>query len=143
MVESGSEKVDVWVNETSDVTRWVRLSSISMGALLEYQRITLVYQMEAMPTHRMGPRKQQKRAVPQDVQRRPARCKRSGGFLVAVTPDGFVTDAFEFMGAKSRSQRFLLLARWSELYPDLGIVCRVCHLRRFAQRFTHHSPLAG
>ncbi len=29
------------------------------------------------------------------------RSARSGGFLVACTPDGFIADAFEFMGAES------------------------------------------
>jgi hypothetical protein len=72
------------------------------------------------------------------------KCKRSGGFLVACTPEGFVTDAFEFMGAESCSQRYLFVARLKELFPDLNVLMHddACHLRRFADGRAHRSPFA-
>jgi hypothetical protein len=73
-----------------------------------------------------------------------ARYARSGGFLVACTPDGFVADATEFMGAESCSQRYIFLARLKELYPALRVLLHddACHLRRFAAAREHCSEFA-
>ena len=47
---------------------------------------------------------------------------RSGGFLVSVTPDGFVTDIKEFLGAESCAQRYVFLLRLKQLYPELKVI---------------------
>lgn len=61
---------------------------------------------------------------------------RSGGVLVACTPEGYVLDAFEFMGSESCTQRYVFIARLKELFPDLACVFHddACHLRQFADR---------
>lgn len=77
--------------------------------------------------------------------RRKRKNNRSGGFLVSVTPEGFVTDAFEFMGAESCVQRYFFVARLKELFPELKVVFHddACHLRRFAHRYRGVNALAA
>ncbi len=62
---------------------------------------------------------------------------RSGGFLVACADNGYITDAFEFMGAESLSQRYIFLAKLREVFPDLKVIVHddACHLRRFADKW--------
>ena len=69
---------------------------------------------------------------------------RSGGFLVACTPNGFAVDAFEFMGAESCAQRYLFIARVKHLYPNFKICVGDdnCHLRRFAEKMPVPGSLA-
>jgi hypothetical protein len=64
--------------------------------------------------------------------------------LIACTPDGFVADAFEFMGAESCGQRYFFLARLKEMYPDFKVTLHddACHLRRFACARSSSSALA-
>ena len=92
-------------------------------------------------THKLGGKPRSRSAR---VGRRRRRA-RSGGFLLAITPDGFVTDAFEFMGAESCAQRHLFLARLKTFYPGLHVVCHddACHLRRFAARWAQRGHLAS
>ena len=63
---------------------------------------------------------------------------------MACTPEGFIMDAFEFMGAESCSQRYLFLARLKQCYPVLNVVLHddACHLRRFADARAALSFLA-
>ena len=72
------------------------------------------------------------------------RSKRSGGFLVALTPEGLIMDAFEFMGAESCSQRYLFMARLKDLYPAVRVCLHddACHLRRFADSRASTSDFA-
>jgi hypothetical protein len=69
---------------------------------------------------------------------------RSGGFLVSVTPEGFVTDILEFLGSESCTQRYMFLARLKALYPELVLLFHddACHLRRFASKFSERSEAA-
>ena len=64
---------------------------------------------------------------------------------MACTPEGFIMDAFEFMGAESCSQRYLFLARLKQCYPVLNVVLHddACHLRRFADARAAFSSLAS
>jgi len=48
--------------------------------------------------------------VPRSVRSR-GRSKRSGGYLVACAPEGFIADICEFMDAESCSQRYMFVSR--------------------------------
>ena len=67
---------------------------------------------------------------------------RSGGFLVACTPSGFAVDAFEFLGAESRSQRYIFLARLKKKYPNFNVCVGDdnCHQRKFADNKVGLGP---
>jgi hypothetical protein len=73
------------------------------------------------------------------------RCARSAGFLVAVTPAGFVAEVTEFIGAESLSQRYFFLATLKRLYPQLAVVLHddACHLRAFAQKRSSACDFSG
>ena len=66
-------------------------------------------------THKMGAES----PLQTRAKKRRKTARRSGGFLVACTPEGFVLDAFEFMGAESCSQRYLFLARVKDMFPGV------------------------
>lgn len=91
-------------------------------------------------THKMS--KQRRTSEDALAKKRRGRRARSGGFLVACTPEGFVLDAFEFMGAESCAQRYFFVARLKDLYPELKVIFHddACHLRRFADSRAHLSP---
>ena len=59
---------------------------------------------------------------------------RSGGYLVAVTPDGFMRDVVEFTGAEILTQRCFFVAGPKEQCEDLALILHggACLLRRFA-----------
>lgn len=73
------------------------------------------------------------------------RCRRTGGVLMACSPDGFLIDVAEFYGAESLPQRYFFLARLRELYPGLKVVVHddACHLRRFADNRQGDSDFAA
>jgi hypothetical protein len=83
-------------------------------------------------TSKMTPRKQRRKNC------------RSGGFLVSCTSEGYITDAFEFMGTESLSQRYLFLARLKGSYPELKVVVHddACHLRQFCENRRGLGPFA-
>ena len=93
-------------------------------------------------THKMSARRGPE--LEQPAKKRTKRRARSGGFLVACTPDGVVIDAFEFMGSESCAQRWFFLARLKELFPQLKVVLHddACHLRRFADNRSRLSAFA-
>ena len=66
---------------------------------------------------------------------------RSGGFIVSVTLEGYVTDVSELFGAGSFVQRYIFLARLKQLYPEFAVILHddVSYLRRFAQKFVRLS----
>ena len=78
------------------------------------------------------------------VRARTRQTLRSGGFIVSVTPESYITDVVEFLGAESCMQRYMFLARLKQLYPELKIRLHddACHLRRFAHKCAHLSVLA-
>ena len=156
------DMMSFWVGDDQESAQRVPADGLAPGALLAYLRemslpraqpatdpqqlrdgeerddITVeVISTLACTTRKMG---RAKRAS-SNLSRR---SKRSGGLLVAVTPEGFVTDAFEFMGSESCAQRYLFLSRLKSLYPELSTVCHddSCHLRRFANRWADGSTLA-
>ena len=161
--------VDVWVGPDNVSATKVPASSVEPEALVEYLRalaqvspppgaraaqdadvttplldlpddMTLLDLQElTCTTHKMGAKPIRHSSKPGLVRR----SQRSGGFLVAVTSEGYATDAFEFMGSESCSQRYLFLGRLKELYPDLITVIHddACHLRRFARRWEARGRL--
>lgn len=64
------------------------------------------------------------------------RRRRSGGVLLAASPDGLVMDVCEFFDAESVSQRYMFLSRVKAHFPSISVVVHddACHLRRFAER---------
>jgi hypothetical protein len=91
-------------------------------------------------THKLDLQVKQKRKA-----KRSRKNSRSGGFIASVTPEGYVTDVCEFMGAESCKQRYMFLAGLKELYPELAVILHddACHLRRFAQKFAGQNELAS
>lgn len=169
-----ADMVDVWVGDSAASARRLPCTPDLHGAFLAFQtQVSLdvhgarlaegstpkqdhgledlpddmtLFQLSSLTcaTHKMGARSAREVPDARGPRKRRALCRRTGGFLVAVTPEGFVTDAFEFTGTESCAQRYLFLARLRELYPDLDVVCHddACHLRRFAQRFAGNGGLA-
>ena len=72
------------------------------------------------------------------------RAARSAGWLFASTPDGFVVQFAEFVGAVSLGQRHFFLADLFEAAPEIDIVIHddACHLRKCAASRASKSPLA-
>ena len=159
------ELVEVWVGEDAASEVNVPIGRVEPGALVAHLRDLTIARMEARAaagaadkldfidipdemslqelaslkctTHKLGARKQT------SAQAKKRTHVRSGGLLVSVTHEGFVTDAFEFMGSESCTQRYFFLARLKHLYPELRTLCHddACHLRRYAQRWADASPL--
>ena len=62
------------------------------------------------------------------------RMARSGGWLVACTPEGYILHAEEFQGAESLSQRYFFVVEIKAAVPSVKAVIHddACHLRKFA-----------
>ena len=78
-------------------------------------------------THKMAVHRKRV-AEPKDVPaKRRRKCARSGGFLLACTPQGYILDVFEFMGTESCSQRYFFIARVEATFPRaLRTIARRC-----------------
>ena len=104
--------------ETADVS-----DETTLAELMELRCAT--HKMKSNGPHPAASKRKQTGAFPEQEgeggeeavarRKRQRRCRRSGGFLVACAPEGFVMDAFEFTGSESRAQRYLFLARLKAL----------------------------
>ena len=100
----------------------------------------------ACRTHKMGAQKKRPRDVVEHGDGRVAKARRvrTGGVLLAASPDGMVMDVDEFMDAESLVQRYFFMSRVVDDFPEITVCVHddACHLRRFADRRKNGTALA-
>ena len=69
--------------------------------------------------------------------------RRTGGFLVACTPSGYIADVQEFFGAETLAQRCGFVAGLKSCFPQLKVIIHACHLRRYTTNRAHCTEMAA